>query len=69
MQLLLLKVCESFLFRQSKKLVVYLDVCESSFLWFFREKKTKQILFVYVDRLNRQYIYIVSLPGKSVNLS
>ena len=30
LQLLLLKVCESFFFRQSKKLVEYFGLCESS---------------------------------------
>ena len=45
MSLLLLKVCESFRFGQIKKLEVYFGLYES-FFYFYREEKTKYILFI-----------------------
>ena len=66
MQLLLLKVCESFRFGQIKKLEVYFGLYEPSFT-FIEKKRLNKYCLCGVDLIS--YMYVFSLVGQGVNLA
>ena len=66
LQLMLLNVCESFRFRQIKKLEVYFGLYESSFTFI---EKRRPIKYCLCEANLISYMQVFNLMGQDVNLA